>query len=122
VHHLVGSPLASGLFARAIAQSGSGTGEAIPDRAAAEARGTALMQAAGVSSLAELRQFAPIVDGYFLPDAAYVRRPTNPTAILTGMTADEMTGLNPNFGKATHASVRAQLEGSYGALAPELAA
>jgi para-nitrobenzyl esterase len=103
------------------------------------------MNAAGVSNLAALRRltpaeldaaaaamggpgaggglaFAPIVDGYFLPGPEYVRRPTNPTPLLTGMTADEMTGLNPNFGKATPGGIRSQIEAEYGALAPAFSA
>ncbi|MBO9518174.1 MAG: carboxylesterase family protein [Porphyrobacter sp.] len=139
VHHLIASPLAKGLFAQAIAQSGSGTGVNPGDRTAAEKQGLSLMQAAGVASLADLRKltpaqleaaqgkmgqgagFAPIVDGLVLPDASFAGANTNDTPILTGMTSDEMTGLNPNFGKATPAVIQAQLERSYGQLAPEFA-
>ena len=38
------------------------------------------------------------------------------------MTAQEMTGLNPNFGKATLDSVRKQIETTYGRLAPQFEA
>lgn len=138
VHHLIATPLAQGLFARAIAQSGSGMGLAVPDRAAAEQRGVALMQAAGVRDIAALRRltpaqldaaaakaqggFSPIADGYVLPDASFAGATTNKTPILTGMTADEMTGLNPQFGKATPDGIRTQLEAQYGALASQFAA
>jgi len=143
VHHLISSPLAKGLFEQAIAQSGSGTGVAVPDHAAGEKAGEALMKAAGVSSIAEMRKlapaqlqaaqakmgegsgglgFSPIVDGLVLPDVSYVGADTNDTPILTGMTAQEMTGLNPNFGKATPDSVRKQIEAAYGPLAPQFEA
>lgn len=142
VHHIISSPLARGLFARAIAESGSGMGLMVPDRATAEQAGLALTQAAGVSSVADLRKlspsdleaaarksanpaagglaFAPIVDGLAIPDARTVGANTNDTPILTGMTADEMKGLNPAFGKATPASLRAEIAGAYGSFAEQV--
>lgn len=143
VHHMIASPLAKGLFVRAIAQSGSGSGVTAGDRASAEKTGLSLMQAAGVSSLAEMRKltteqlaaaqakmgpgggglgFAPIVDGLVLPNAAFSGANTNDTAILTGMTSEEMTGLNPNFGKATPVDLRKQIDAAYGSSASEIAA
>jgi para-nitrobenzyl esterase len=143
VHDLIASPLAKRLFQQAIAQSGSGTGVAVPSHATGLKSGEALMKAAGVSSIAEMRKltpaqlqtaqgkmgqaggglgFAPIVDGRFFPDAGYVGADTNDTPILTGMTAQEMTGLNPNFGNATPHSVAGEIEASYGALAPQFEA
>ncbi|MEN3748020.1 carboxylesterase family protein [Sphingomonas sp. HF-S3] len=139
VHHLIATPLAKGLFVRAIAQSGSGMGLNVPARATAEARGTALMTSAGAGSIDEMRRlspdqleaaaktlagagglaFAPVVDGLVFPDTGTVGANTNDTPILTGMTADEMTGLNPAFGKATAAQVQGTLASSYGALAPQ---
>ena len=140
VHHLIASPLAKGLFAQAIAQSGSGTGVTAGDRAGGETAGLALMQAAGVSSVAEMREltpaqldaavaklgpggggFAPVIDGLVLPDAQFAGANTNDTPILTGMTADEMTGLNPNFGKVTPASFRQGIDASYGSSAARIA-
>jgi para-nitrobenzyl esterase len=143
VHHLIASPLASHLFARAIAESGSGMGLIVPDLATGERVGGALAQAAGAATIADLRKltpaelsaaarkmgsgggglaFSPIVDGLFLPNAATAGATTNDTPILTGMTADEMTGLNPNFGKATPDSFKAAVSNGYGALAPEFLA
>jgi len=144
VHHLIATPLAKGLFTRAIAESGSGMGLAVPDRATGERSGMALMQAAGAADLAALRQltptelaaaahkmagsqtasllFAPIVDGVVLPDAASVGANTNDTPILTGMTADEITGLNPSFGKMTRADLQTMLANSYGDFAKEIGA
>jgi len=143
VHHLIATPLAKGLFQRAIAQSGSGMGITVPDRAAAEAYGTRLAQAAGVTGIAELRalspkqladtlstmpadagaiRFGPIVDGLLLPDAKSVGANTNDTPILTGMTSHEMVGLNPNVGKATPETLRAQIDKEYGASAGDVLA
>lgn len=140
VHHLIASPLADGLFSQAIAESGSGMGLAMPDRSAAEAVGTALSNAGGTHlSLAQLRalspaelnrrlmaaapgrglQFGPDIDGLFLtPDSA--GRDANDTPILTGMTAEEMAGLSPAYGKTTVASFKAQVSQAYGGSGPQL--
>ena len=142
VHHLIASPLAAGLFARAIAQSGSGMGLRVPNRAEAESVGQQLSSADGKTlNLAALRalstrqldervanlssagagpRFGPIVDGSFVRNAESVGKNENDTPILTGMTANEMTGLNPAYGKTTVASFTAQVTSTYGALAPEV--
>ena len=84
VSALMASPLAKGLFARAIGESGAMF--ATPSRAPAtrdkaEAAGVAFMRKVGAKTLAELRAapaeailaaapglgYRPIVDGYFLP-------------------------------------------------------
>ena len=135
VHHLIGSPLARGLFARAIAQSGSGMGLAVPAREQAEKSGLALMQATGSADIAAMRRlsaealdaaaaklppgtgFGPSADGLALTQAT-VGAHTSDTPILTGMTAEEMTGLNPQFGKFTPAAFAGQL-GRYGALSAD---
>ena len=138
VHHLISSPLAKGLFGRAIAQSGSGMGLRVPDRASAEESGKTLGDGGSTAlTLAQLRKlstaeldarvskagarFGPIVDGLFLPDAATVGANTNDTPILTGMTANEGTGLNPNYDNVTVASFNAQLNSVYGKYAKEFA-
>jgi para-nitrobenzyl esterase len=145
VHHLIASPLATGLFARAIAQSGSGMGLRVPDHAEAEKVGQQLSAAEGKTlSLAALRalstqqldarvakmgdsggpasRFGPAVDGLFLPNAQSVGKNENDTPILTGMTANEMTGLNPAYGKTTVASFNAQVTATYTALGPDVLA
>ena len=149
VHFLIASPLAKGLFAQAIAESGSGMGLRTPDHAEAEGVGRRLSTEGGDAlTLPQLRRltateidkrlagmagsnpaagppalpFAPCVDGLFLPDRASVGRNTNDTPILTGMTANEFTGLNPNYGHATAAGFTAQLTETYGPLAPKFAA
>jgi para-nitrobenzyl esterase len=145
VHHLIASPLARGLFSGAIAESGSGMGIPVPERAAAESVGDSLSRVGGESlTLAQLRalsaadldarvakmsagggppglRFAPIVDGLFLPNTATVGANTNDTPVLTGMTANEGTGLNPNYGKITAESFKKQLDSTYGALASDAA-
>ena len=75
VSALMASPLARGLFARAIGESGATF--ATPTRspaplAAAESQGLAFMRRVGARNLAELRAapglgYRPIVDGHFLP-------------------------------------------------------
>jgi para-nitrobenzyl esterase len=84
VSALMASPLAKGLFARAIGESGAlfaAPGRGLASRATAEARGLEFAAKVGAKTLAELRAapaeailaaapglgFRPIVDGLFLP-------------------------------------------------------
>jgi para-nitrobenzyl esterase len=143
VHHLIASPLAKGLFQRAIAQSGSGMGIPVADRTAAEASGVAYVSKLGARNLSELRamsaadleaadarlprdggplRFAPAVDGTLLPSAAFIDANTNDVPLLTGMTSSEGTGLNPAYGRATPESFAAEVRKTYGPLAPALLA
>ena len=135
VHHLIASPLAAGLFQRAIAESGSGMGGAVPDGGASDAAGEQLMRRAGAPDIAALRRmppaalekaaagmaFRPNVDGRLLPDAAHVGRNTNDVPMLTGLTADEGSSMSASYGQATPASFAARLDKRYGSLAPEFA-
>jgi len=117
VNDLIASPLAKGLFARAIAQSGSGMGIPAISLAEAERNGERFAKTAGAATLAELRalppekiqaanplyfgppppgappriELLPVLDGAVLP-----RDPADPTAptasavpIITGFNADE---------------------------------
>jgi para-nitrobenzyl esterase len=106
VHLLTASPLARGLFQRAIAQSGAwDRRQRWPERADAEARGSELARG---RSLAELRAlpaealrdealashlaFRPIVDGWVVPDQVvnvYSRGQHLDVPLLTGLNADE---------------------------------
>jgi para-nitrobenzyl esterase len=145
VHVLIASPRVKGLFAQAIAQSGSGMGIPVPGRTVAEATGRALSDVSNEKlSVRQLRnltsseldarvarmppsgllglRFLPIVDGSFVPDASYVGMNTNDTPILTGMTANEITGLNPTFDQTTVADFNSQLTKTYGPLAPRFTA
>ena len=110
VADLMRSPLAKGLFARAIAQSGPGlfgrnlfgAGATLRER---EAVGVKYAQALGVQSLADLRalpaakfyaanapttQGGPFNDGWVLPDAV----PADQVPLMVGFVADDL-GLDP---------------------------
>ena len=127
VHDLTASPLARGLFHRAIAQSGGssigGIGITIEPQAlaSAETEGHKFAEAKGAKSLAELRalswqkileplpganpmpgpRFAPIVDGYVLPAPfmqIVAQGKQNDVETLTGGTTGELGGLAAMFG------------------------
>lgn len=135
---LVASPLAKGLFQRAIAQSGN---DALPidpdeneqfDRKTAEAQGLALAQAVGGEHLADLRgmsaetlQKTPwsprtIVDGHVLREdltTSYRHNRQNDVPLLVGWNAEEGKDLAPeilgtsDFTSANHRNLVAKLLG-----------
>ena len=108
-HALTASPLARGLFQRAIAESGSGVSGGRGPRSLADAEkdGLRFAEAKGAHSLAELRampwkeltapvpggfRFGPVVDGYFLPapvEEIFAQGRQNDVPTLTGCNADE---------------------------------
>lgn len=117
VGELIGSPLAKGLFSRAVLESGTGT-TLVQARADAEATGQRLAAALGVSgidaaALARLRAvpgdsiiaaavkmapnpgtpiFWPVIDRYVLPqpvDSAIVQGKANLVPIIVGSNRDE---------------------------------
>jgi para-nitrobenzyl esterase len=107
---LVGSPLAKGLFHRAIAESGGWMGLTMSKMAPAQnalANGTKTMDALGVKTIAELRakplnELAGlsagglIVDGYVIPEdisTTFMNGRQNAVDVLTGSNKDEA-----NFG------------------------
>lgn len=119
---LMQSPLAKGLFARAIIQSGpglfpSGMTAGTP-LAEAEKRGVQFAKAKGVSTLAELRaltpeqlmapaqgapRFGPVADSYFLsPDNPN----QNQVSVINGFTADDL-GAGGGFDPPREATVTA---------------
>ena len=140
VHYLTASPLAKGLFIRAIPQSGTnlrqGPGETL---AQAEQTGVRFAQAKGAASLAALRamsaaevtapinvngefHFYPIVDGWFLPksvDDIFAAGEQNDVPTLTGWVADEES-YNAGYGKASPEEFRKQIRQRTGALANEI--
>ena len=143
VHHLINSPMASGLFVRAIAESGSGMGLNIADHATADADGAKFAAAAGVTTIAQLRaltpdqlsaaaakagrgalSFGPCIDGAVFPDAATANESnTNDVPVLTGMTADESSSFS--FGPpqpVTPEGLRQGIDRGYGAHAAAIAA
>jgi len=141
VHDLTASPLAKGLFQRAIVESGgSNIDRAGPGNARAlaqaEAEGQKFAESKGAKSIGELRamrwqkvteaggpgRFAPIVDGYSLP--APVREiiaqgKQNDVVTLTGANAGELGGLGPPQGPMTAEKFANQARQRYGAAAEE---
>ncbi len=140
VNDLILSPLAKGLFARAIAQSGSGMGLPQMPLAMAEADGQRVLAASGMHSLAELRalspakvraalaksaapgtgmlRFAPVADGVILPTdpgEALAQGKYNDTPILTGLNADEASGFLPDYRPTSAQSYTDLLQQRFGA-------
>lgn len=104
---LMASPKATGLFQKAIGESGGfGTGERMLDRSAAEAAGSALGAKLNAASIAELRNVGgdvivatantarPTVDGAFLPrqpDEVFKSGAQMVIPVLVGSNANEAT-------------------------------
>jgi para-nitrobenzyl esterase len=138
VHYLTASPLAKGLFARAIAESGSrlhqGPGKALRE---AEPDGVRFAESRKARSLSELRAlpadtlippasdgfpFRPVVDGWFLPrdvDEVFASGEQNDVPTLTGMTADEGS-FGEDYGRLPAEKLRSQVQERAGALADAL--
>ena len=149
VNDLMVAPRAKGLFARAIAESGSGMGAAPPSREEAEKAGESFAQSLGAAHLAQLRSlpaekiqaavtlplrggidtkdrpprlpFSPVLDA-----AVLTANPEDPKAtvqsavpLLTGYCADE--GLGPGT-KVTVAGFERTVGSRYGAHAPAILA
>ncbi len=128
VNCLVASPLAKGLFTKAIAQSGANFARPNPSLQQAEAGGLTVMKALGAQSLAELRAKpaddilkkgqggvrGPIIDGYVLPQpiaAIFAAQQQNDVTLLTGWNEDE----GMSMGKLkTAEEYRQQAEKQYG--------
>jgi para-nitrobenzyl esterase len=137
VHFLTASPLASGLFARAIAQSGSrlpGPGKTLSE---SEQDGVRFAESRKAGSLDELRalpaetlasplegdfSFRPVVDGWVLPGDVgdiFASGEQNDVATLTGWTEDEGS-FSPDYGRTPADAFRKQVRERTGALADEL--
>lgn len=138
VNYLTVSPLAKGLFIRAITESGTnvsiGPGESL---ASAEQTGLKFAKALGASSLAALRtlpasdllaatkgefRFLPIVDGWFLPksgDDIFKAGKQNDVTTITGWVADEGS-YNSNYGKVPAKEFRKEVRQRTGSLADEI--
>jgi para-nitrobenzyl esterase len=108
VNCLVASPVAKGLFNKAIAESGSmlisNPTLKTSNLPGAEEQGVKLAQSVNASSLTELRKvpaaalmkfagrYSPIIDGYVLPEAVseiFAKGKENHVPVLTGWNADE---------------------------------
>ena len=134
VHDLVASPLAKGLFARAIGESGLPDPARAPSLAAAETDGVAFAQSKGATSIAQLRampaeelaaskggsaiRFAPVFDGVLLPSF----KPASHVPMLVGFTADEGSALGRDYGSSDPGLLRDLLSTSFGAAEARLAA
>jgi para-nitrobenzyl esterase len=144
VNTLVASPMAKGLFIRAIGQSGGRFGRT-PDlhadrgsQQSAENVGVAFAKSVGASSLAALRELPADtvaaravrtqenVDGWVLPDeirTIFAEKKHNPGPVLVGSNADEMTSLGgAGNAPATMEDFRKRLSQQYGELAAEFEA
>lgn len=135
VNILTASPLAKGLFQRAIGESGSSFGvrRALP-LAKAEALGSAFMAARHVGDLAALRalplaqlietaseKLEPNIDGWLLPDDVHARYRAglqNDMPMLIGSTGQEWRKPQPLSPEA----LRREIERDYGADAPRIEA
>lgn len=141
VSALMASPLARGLFARAIGESGSAlTNHPIPTRVEAESAGVAFARLAGASSLAELRERSAMeilaasmakgapnwtldVDGAFLreqPESTYAAGRQTRVPLLAGWNSTELGAWFFGIqGDATPEQTRAILQKTFGARSAE---
>lgn len=135
VNALMASPVAKGLFQRAIAESGgmfNVDGRALTLKAAEE-NGEKFMKAVKANSIADMRKMSaedlqkaagsfsasPVIDGYVLPSAVYNVFNTakqNDVPLLTGWNGDE--GFPPQT-NPTPDEYKANAEKQYGELAGE---
>lgn len=139
---LTSSPLARGLFQKAIGQSGASTGptpflkKSVHGKMAGEEVGLKFAQAAGVKTLGELRSLSvhqvleaaaasgfytePYVDGWLIPDEPRFimdRGEQNQVATLLGSNRDEATTfVDPRTLPTNVTDFRRQIEEKYGAL------
>jgi para-nitrobenzyl esterase len=127
VHALVASPLARGLFRRAIAESGPVVAGGWPGLQAAESEGQAFASGRGASSAAELRSLSPealrsasstaapfrprpVIDGWLLPADpmdAFTAGRQNDVTTLTGLNADEGSAA-PTYAAANKEALRVE--------------
>jgi para-nitrobenzyl esterase len=130
VHYLTQSPLAKGLFQRAIAQSGPwDRRNQSALRADEERHGAELASGLSLAALRALpapelfaklaasgARFRPIVDGWVVPDqlgALLARGQLHDVPLLTGLTADERSS-QKSYGKLTLAEWQAFVRKDYG--------
>jgi para-nitrobenzyl esterase len=140
VNQLIASPMARGLFHRAIAESGLPTTRPATALAAAEQDGLAFAREKNMPSLAALRalpaealqaskgsnsiRFVPVVDGAVLaedPAAAMAGGRTAKVPMLAGFTADEGSALGKDYGSSDPGHLAELLRESFGSLADRFA-
>lgn len=139
VHAMTASPLTKGLFQRAIAESGSSlVSLPAPTLAEAEEHGVEFAEEHGVHSLKALRalspdelmaqksppqmglRFAPIIDGWFLPEdphEIFAQGRQNDVPMITGFTSGDSTTFAPP--RLTAEQFRAQVAQRYGSMAAD---
>jgi len=144
IHDLIVSPLATGLFQRAIAQSGLPDTSPTVTLAAAQKAGERFARAVGAKSPAALRAMSPrklaaheppgmtgpllvpIIDGVLLPappETLLIPGTFADVPILAGIDADESSAFStPLVGSMSQAAWQATLAKTFGALAPRFAA
>lgn len=140
VHTLVSSPMAKGLFVRAIAQSGLPTIMPVPDMAAAQKNGAAFAAQLGAKTIAELRalpadkfvisagspsglRFGLTNDGKVLPSSPSELLASgrfNDVAMMVGQTSDEGSGF-PGYANGEASAYKAYLARSFGKNADDFA-
>ena len=138
VHTLTASPLAKGLFQRAIAESGSSVvpNNRMPRLVQAEELGAKFAESKGARDIAALRamswqdlvggtrtgntsNFRPIVDGWVLPDSVeniFAQGRQNDSPTLTGLTADEGSAAQ-DYGAIPAVAFEKQIAQRFGDLA-----
>jgi para-nitrobenzyl esterase len=144
VHDLIVSPLATGLFQRAITESGLPDSMPVPSLAEAEKAGEKFARSKGAASPAALRALTsrqltagaepwvnglppltPTVDGVLLPavpETLLVPGAFADVPILTGIDSDEASAFSGHLvGSMSQAAWNALLEKTFGALAPRFA-
>ena len=143
VHDLIVSPLATGLFRRAITESGLPDTAPTPSLAEAERAGEKLARSKGARTLAALRALTPeeltansppglkgpllipIVDGVLLPappETLLIPGAFADVPILAGIDADDASAFSgPLVKSMTRSAWRALLKRTFGALAPRFA-
>ncbi|MFM2055618.1 MAG: hypothetical protein RLY71_3 [Pseudomonadota bacterium] len=138
VHMLVGSPLAKGLFHRAIAQSGPPTLVQITSARQAQSEGQQLQAELNQPSLAAMREssasdltsalspthrFMPMVDGELIPawPPQNSSEPNvNDVPMLVGQTSDENSGLDPCYASDEPEAFAGLIQRYFGAHAPRM--
>ena len=141
VQDLLVSPLAMGLYQRAIAESGLPTTVPSVQLAQAERTGEAFVRAHGVSTLTALRalparalepagafmsgpQFFPIIDGEVVPaavDRLIAEGRARQVPVLIGMNANERSASSPLTRTLSNRLWHAFLRKNFGAMAPTFA-
>jgi para-nitrobenzyl esterase len=129
VHDLIASPLAKGLFARAIGESGLPDPGRASSLAQAEGEGLAFAKEKGAASIAALRamppealaaskggnqvRFVPVLDGVLLPGL----RPASRVPMLVGFNADEGSALGKDYGSSDPDKLQQLIADRFGASA-----